>query len=70
MEWKSYTLEMKTFILSFFTAATFEGLWEVSFQREYKSLEYDLICISLLYISRELKIKQILLMEVKLAFRI
>ena len=39
----------------FFAAATFKGLWDVSFQTEYKSLYGNLVYMGLLCISREEK---------------
>ena len=40
-----------------FPAATFKGLCEVSFQTKQKNLQYTLICMTLLCLSREEKIK-------------
>ena len=52
----------------FFVAATFKGLSEVSFQTERKSLYYNLVCMSLLCISREEKTKLTLFMRSKFSF--
>ena len=59
----AYTLEK-----SVFGAATFKGLWVISFQTKRKNVLYTLVCLSSLCISRVKKTKQILFVRGKFSF--
>ena len=52
----------------FFAAATFEGLLVISVLKEWKTLWFTLVCMSLFYISREESVNQIHFIKNKFSF--